>query len=567
MYDNFDIERIVFRSSDSGFYDLESRFLFYKENGDESLKSYVSAHENLHEYLNSVTLYGGVLGSYSYLSRNTEDDIYQERLNLLINRCRYPHEVFATFLSALNSKKNNSPLDLDPPLKLFIGRNFSYKQYYATGKKIAAFFNSWLFKYLSVSSTVIACMQTAELVEKIMSAGFEEFDIADLPDQFYPDSLLRSTLKELSEEFWEKVYVDLKSEYKDDLKLQKCFDLEDGLSNSNAFLTDFDSSTTEIIQAYFYKKVKDLQAEKMKVSAAGINDHLVAIDQLLTLAYQLVPFHVAKYKKQSFKKSDLTESEAYTLQVENEKVFFKEKKYFAVVNYLSEFDREEWQYLNCGHPDSIHFFIVFRTVEQLKQQYEFLKGDLDKINNFGIGVHCIRRIARHKTKEKEIEYIELILLETPQLFEEFLIKFSEELIICNLSYQAVRKNNSLYFIWRNLIQKYARATFLLDLSLMQFYEIIKKEYSEEEDSIAYFQLTVGEAKYPAIIFKNKSKDETFIALCSINIFTGFVMFLNAKEDSLFQRIGDSSKINPEFRTISSLTHIIKEEFYFELNKE
>lgn len=569
MFNDSDIIDLIFKLNEDGYYDLNKRVIKYKRS-KSNMNYYVSVHENLHEYLNSVTIFGGILNTYAYIFQNTELDIYKHIISELIKRCRSNHEVYATFIAALNSSDHNSEVFIESVL-IGISENPTYKNYFLTGNYISSYFKSWFFKEIAVSVTIYACMQNLNLFKEIQKKGLENFNPIKIPVKYYPDEILRKSLPYLGEDFWRDKFELFKNKFNSERSFDELLKLE---KKENSEMVKFDINNIDVgiintVQKFFYSELILHLRNKIgsEFTIADIDAHITISKKLLKAAYEIIPIEKAKFPRVAFSDSNIEYSEAFSRQVENEEIYFGNKRFHAVTAYLSAIDQNQWELFNCGNEKTKHFFLIFRTVQELKEQYLFFEDDLSRLKQYeNTGLYCIRRLLSIKTeKDQLVRYIELIIVDNYNTMETFLNRFfKKQRIICNVSYRANLITNSVHSNWKLLIKKYTKYTFILNVSLIEFYKNISKRGKDSRsfNSIDYYLVKLGEANYPAFVLFDSVEDQIYICPCSASISTGFIIFLKSVNDKLFRKKPDFLYGKSQFTIISTFTHLFTEEFLF-----
>lgn len=568
MYNPQDVFNLFLKSADGkAYFDQKTRFVSFGETSESIENTHMSIHESMHEYLNHATIYGAVMQAYFYLYRNTDEEAYANMLGSLVNRSRIVHEVYATFLGSYTSwaidKYKGSPV-------AFVGDNQEYLGYFQIGEELTKSFSSHLFKNIALNAALYACMATKNLVLTLLNNGFADFELSMARAMDFPNKRLDRLLRLNSSTFWEACLSGFQAKYPDSVEIQAILEVE-----KRGGREDFWKEGEEIqaAYAYFYEYVcKQLDGDSF---SAVYEEHLILGQQLMHCAYRVVPLAEAKEPMISFLDANINREEAMSIMLENEKLYFSEHKQLAQLYLLSEIEQGDWHKLLSGVEPEQHYWMVYRTVEQLLQHYEMDSESLGKLSTFqSEGVHLIKQRVPYRLEgQSDIYYfIKLVIIEQSKDMEQFILHNKVKPIISNVSFRALAEHGAYSdTIWNHYLDKHTSATILLDISLEKFrlYCLDKFQNRVGEGAAilyGYIQLELGLKVFDALIFTEVEDKNIFIALCSRTASSAFYEWTSRQTRDVFAFSKDILATHPEkFAIIASLSHILKEDYFFSMD--
>lgn len=169
-----------------------------EEVGDEAnpwgLRTMRTRHEEIHQNLNELTLFGLLLEMTAHRAREGEgSERYSRLLSGLVARCRTTHEVVATYLSSVSYGRTGPPAE--------VAGDAEYWGYFELGAELSARLPNPALGVLAVWGLGRLAMNP-RLPEVLSEKGIQGFFLADLRARDAPDERFLRGMEILDRPFW-----------------------------------------------------------------------------------------------------------------------------------------------------------------------------------------------------------------------------------------------------------------------------------------------------------------------------------------------------------------------------
>jgi len=170
----------------------------YEDKGDAN----VGAHENFHQNLNDLTVFGLLLQSLTvHIDNHVKDDRSEALFRQLVASCRITHETFATFESLCAHQAIKPRIDLS--------ESPEYQNYFDLGASLAKRLPSVRLGKMALSGLARIAMN-GPIPDNLLETGWDKMAGRDFRVSESPDTRFFKLLELLDESFWNRTVQEAK---------------------------------------------------------------------------------------------------------------------------------------------------------------------------------------------------------------------------------------------------------------------------------------------------------------------------------------------------------------------
>jgi len=490
--DAFDLQRSLNSPAHDarGRHDLRSWQTFTGKNATDLLPRMVSMHESLHHDLNNATIYGLMLQCFSYLRQEAKADTesYSTQLDILLERCRITHEVYATGVSFMMAAEDIT----DKLAKELLSHDSPYLQFYYYAARLVKGLDHLFYRQQALVVILRLCFQSSIIANEMASKG-HLFDPGNIPTAEFPDERLSLLLRSLPEDFFPVSLAAFMAKYADAEALaQFTSEFYSAKSQTGSFIRSYNRFGPELMRWFYAAGAQFFNDAGLP--CIGINDHIKFGSSILEGIDLVFPFIKSKFplrvNDQPFNYDDGT-----MLAYENETWLFAPERLYCEIYYPEEVPEQMHQFILRGLADPKAIYLHRQERKQLAGQYQFdLPVDKERFEALDDFFTFIRIVSTDKAKKKII----LIPFSAPLLIDEFLRDRPVGIRIYSCIATRSLKENAWKGVWKPFFEQLDAAALLLDTSPLYYIDQVFGDY----ETVFYEKLvfTVNETTYTGITF-------------------------------------------------------------------
>ncbi|MCB9317584.1 MAG: hypothetical protein H6569_15695 [Lewinellaceae bacterium] len=371
-FDENDLTRLLLSSDQqpSGAYDHLGWATFSGDQSGDPLVQLTTLHESFHSELNNLTVYGFLLQGFAFMVMAGQGAFDRDKFLELVERCRVPHEVYATFVSTTVLSESFHRKKLEPPD--FLAAYPEYQTYFKLGVALSSDFQGNYLKELAVTALVIACFQSRAIYEAAI-ADLSAFYPGMVRSAEFPDRRMDFLAKNLPAGFLADAFEQFCQSESDDRIVAIMRQTEVRPAAYEAAIAPETDDFQNRLLAYWVDALAGF-LDKNGLPTFRLPENLPLLEVVFERVNALAGADPDKMKLVlNTEPMDIPKN--VLLNFMNEKYTIREERWKAVIVPMSRVDPSYWPQLSSSGEENEHFFWVTRVGRRLEIQYEWADDD------------------------------------------------------------------------------------------------------------------------------------------------------------------------------------------------
>lgn len=328
----------------------------------------VSIHEFLHSDLNNITGFGFLLQGYAYLSgeESSQNKIYHNVLHELLEKCRYAHEAYATWIG-INIFKTSVNDGLETTV---LASTREYQDYYNAAESLVYDIPGIFFKRQVVSAAIRFCFQS-NMIADYGIQHLDAFDIDSIPESEFPDNRFHYLRHQLPRSFFKEIITELLASKTNREEMQL---LQQAMAGNENAIELTNPENDHLAEDVMNKVYIALQKHFEALGSYSLNhkeDHLLYFKELTQQLDRLCPFSRSANPLVINKTPD-DHDRSVLIGFESETVMLSSKPMKCIMLDSEQISESHKMEILKGVGDEPHVFIMGRNSLLMAGQYQFI---------------------------------------------------------------------------------------------------------------------------------------------------------------------------------------------------